>query len=76
MVIDYMLDEVLDKIQETIGILKFDNNKILIDTDDKLHDCITLKTAVILLTGAIKDDTKFLYISHICRPKCFDCFCE
>ena len=31
-----MLDKVLDKIKEAIDIVKFDNNKILIDMDDKL----------------------------------------
>ena len=36
-----MLDKVLDKIQETIGLVKFDDTKILIDTDDKLTDYIT-----------------------------------
>ena len=34
MVNDYMLDKVLDKIKETICIVKFDDTKILIDTDD------------------------------------------
>ena len=33
---DYMLGRVLDKIKEIIGIAKFDDTKILIDTDDKL----------------------------------------
>ena len=42
MVNDYMLDKVLDKIKETIGIVKFDDTKILIDTNDKLPDYITL----------------------------------
>ena len=59
MVNDYMLDKVLDKIKETIGIVKFDNTKILIDTDDKLQDYITLKNVVILITCIIKDDDKF-----------------
>ena len=31
---DYMLDVVLDKIKQIISIEKFDNTKILIDTDD------------------------------------------
>ena len=34
MVNDYMLDKVLDEIKETICIAKFDDTKILIDTDD------------------------------------------
>ena len=35
MVDDYMLDKVLDKIKEVIGIERFDDAKVLIDTDDK-----------------------------------------
>ena len=31
-----MLGRVLGKIKETAGVEKFDNTKILIDTDDKL----------------------------------------
>ena len=38
MVNDCMLDKVLDKIKETIGIVKFDNTNILTNTDDKLPD--------------------------------------
>ena len=53
---DYMLDKVLDKIKETTDIVKFDDIKILIDTDDKLPDCITFKNVVILITCIIKDD--------------------
>ena len=59
MVNDYTLDKVLDKIKETIGIVKFDDTKILIDTDDKLPDYITLKSFVILITCVIKDNAKF-----------------
>ena len=40
---DYMLVKVLDKTKETIGFRKFDNTKILIDTDDKLPDYISLE---------------------------------
>ena len=56
---DYRLDKVWDKIKEIISIDKFDNAKILIDTDDKLPDYITFKNFVILMTCAIKDDGKF-----------------
>ena len=59
MVNDYMLNKVLDKIKETIDIVKFDYTKILIDTDDKLPDYITFKNVVILITYVIKDDAKF-----------------
>ena len=34
MVGDYMLDKVLVKIKEIIGVKKFDDTKILIDKDD------------------------------------------
>ena len=37
MVNNYILDKVLDKVKEIIGILKFDDTKILIKTDDKLR---------------------------------------
>ena len=50
MVDDYMLNRPLDKTDAT---------KILVDTDDKLPDDITLKNAVILMTSVIKDDGKF-----------------
>ena len=40
---DYMLDKILDKIKETIGIANFDDTKILVDTDDKLPDYNPLK---------------------------------
>ena len=42
MVDDYMLDKVLDKIKEIIGIEKFDGTEILIYTDDKFPDDITV----------------------------------
>ena len=35
---NYMIEKVLDKIIEIIGIKKFDDNKILTDADDKLSD--------------------------------------
>ena len=43
MVDDYILNKVLDKIKEAAGIEKFDNTKILMDTDNKLPDYIGLK---------------------------------
>ena len=48
MVDDYMLGKVLVKIKEIIGIEKIDDTEILIDTDDKLPDYVTLKCVVIL----------------------------
>ena len=59
MVNGYMLDKILDKIKEAIGIVNFDNAKILIDTNDKLPDYITLRNVVILMTCIIEDDDKF-----------------
>ena len=58
-----MLDKVLDKIKEIIGIEKFDDTKILID---KLPNEITLKNVVILIACVIKDDSK-LYPTKSCR---------
>ena len=54
MVDDYMLDKVLDKIKEIIGIEKFDGTKILIYADDKFADDITLKNVMILMACVIK----------------------
>ena len=47
---NYMLDKVLEKIRETIGVIKFDDTKIWIDTGDKLPDYITLENVMILIT--------------------------
>ena len=49
-----MLDKVLDKIKMIKGFEKFDDAKILMDTDDKLFDEVTLKNVVILISGIIK----------------------
>ena len=54
-----MLDNVLDKIKEIIGFEKFDDTKILIDTDGKLPNDITFKNVVLLIACIIKDDDKF-----------------
>ena len=61
---DYMPQKVLDKFKETIGNVKFDDTKILIDTDHKLPDYITLKNLVTLITCIIKDDGKFYALIH------------
>ena len=58
MVNDYMLDKILDKIKETISIVKCDDT-ILINTDDKFPDYITLKNVVILITCVIQDNVNF-----------------
>ena len=44
--------------------MKFDDTKILIDSNDKLPDYDTLKNVVILVTCVINDDAK-------CYPKIF-----
>ena len=56
---DNVLDKVLHKIKKIIEIEKFDDSKILIDTDDKLSDDVTLKYVVKLVTCVIKDGDKF-----------------
>ena len=56
MVDDYILHKVLDKLKEIIEIKKLDDTKILIDTDDKLPDDITIKNLVILMKCVTKDD--------------------
>ena len=42
MVDDFMLNKVLCKITEVIGIVKFDDTKVFTDTDNKVSDNITL----------------------------------
>ena len=67
-----MLDKIIDKIKETIGIVKFDGTRILIDTDDKLPDYITFKNVVILITCVIKSITKIypqLFLEEILYNK-------
>ena len=54
-----ILNKVLEKVKMIIGIENFDDTKILIETDDKLPDDITLKNAVILVTSVIKNKGKF-----------------
>ena len=61
MVDDYMLDKVLNKFKEIIGIKKFDNTKIWVDADDILPDDITLKSLVKFMTCVIVDDGKFCF---------------
>ena len=55
MVDDYTLDKLLDKIKDIIGTKKFDNTKMLMETDDKLPDGIILKNVVILIRCVMKD---------------------
>ena len=58
MVDDYMLDKVLDKTKEIIGIKKCDDTKILTDADDKLPDDVTLKKHC---------DINDMTINYICK---------
>ena len=54
---DYTLDKVLDKIKMIITIEEFNDTKMLVETDDKLSDNVTLKIAVLLIRclSRIKD---------------------
>ena len=54
---DYTLDKVLDKIKMIISIEEFNDTKILVETDDKLPDDVTLKIVALLITcvSRIKD---------------------
>ena len=54
-----MLDKVLDKNKEKLGIEKFDDTQILVDSDDKLPVDVTLKNVSILMACVIRDDGKF-----------------
>ena len=58
MVGGYMLDNVLDKTNEIIGIEKFDTTNISVDTDYKSPDNATLINIVMSMTWVIKDDNK------------------
>ena len=49
----------LNKTKEVKSIEKFDDTIILIETDDKFPDDITLKYVVILITCVIKTGGKF-----------------
>ena len=55
MVNDNILNKTLGKIKKIIGIKKFNETKILIDTDDKLLVDIAFKNAI-LVTSVVKDD--------------------
>ena len=54
MVDDYMINKVLDTFNGIIDIKKIDDTKILMNTDDKLSDDITLKRVMILMTRLLK----------------------
>ena len=67
MVDSYVQDKVLDNVKWIISIEKFDDTKILIDTDYKLPDDITLGKVVILTTYVIKDSNELnpqLFLDH------------
>ena len=50
MIDGYMLDKELDKVKKTMTMEKLDSTKILIDTEIKLPNNITLKNVLILMT--------------------------
>ena len=52
-----LYDKMLGKV--TIDIVKLDDTKILIKTDNRLPEYITLKHVVVLITCHVKDDDKF-----------------
>ena len=54
-----MLDKVLNKIKETMVIVKCDNTKILIDTDDKLPGYNTLN--IVTLMTCVIENGKFYF---------------
>ena len=56
---DYIIDKVLEETKEITGIEKFGYTKILIDTDDKLWDNITLKDVLVVMISVMKDGNKF-----------------
>ena len=56
---DCMRNKELGKIKMIIDIGKFGDTKILIDTDDKLADEITLTNIVVLISCVKKDDGNF-----------------
>ena len=67
-----MLNKLLDKVKEIIGIEQFDNTNILINTDDKLSDDITLKKVVILMTSyVINNMTCYKRLSKILSTTIF-----
>ena len=53
MIDDYLLDKILDKINGIIGIGRFDKTDILIDTDDKFPDDLTLENVAVLMACAM-----------------------
>ena len=59
-----MLNEILDKINLVIAIEAFDNTNILIDTNDKLPDHISLKDVIILITCIIKDNDLYIVLNY------------
>ena len=57
---DFILDKILDKIILIRIIGKLDEAKMLIDTDDKFFEQVTLKT-VLVLWCVIKNKSKIIY---------------
>ena len=57
---DFILDKILDKIIMIRIIEKLDEAKMLIDTDDKFFEQVTLKT-VLVLWCVIKNKSKIIY---------------
>ena len=69
---DHILNKLLDKVKEIIGIEQFDNTNILINTNDKLSDDITFKKVVILMTSyVINNMTCYKRLSKILSTTIF-----
>ena len=67
----YLLHKILGNLRNIIGIAKFDDTKILIDTCDELLNDIALQIDVILITCVIRDGGKF-YTQIILEEALYD----
>ena len=54
-----MLDKVSDKIKKIVGIEKFDDTNILINTDCKLSDIISKNLVILIVIINLSDDSEF-----------------
>ena len=57
----YILGGVLDQIKMIIVIEKLDDTEILIDSDNRFTDEVSLKNVMILISFVIKDADKFFH---------------
>ena len=66
-----MLDKVLGKIKEIIGIIKSDDTKILIEIHDKFPNDITFENVVTINKCLINNSDKF-YFEVFLEEELFD----